>query len=93
MYGWYSEKQAELSGILIYKNQLGDDVKVTEVTQSDKHRILHDDVNPLGFLGDFVRRESWGDSSSDGIIPFDKASDSLLNADNKKFGRLVRSND
>ena len=62
MYGWYSEKQAETSGVIVYKDESGFDVLVTEVTQDDKYTSFYRDVRPIGFLGEFVRRESWGSS-------------------------------
>ena len=62
MYGWYSEKQANRYGVAIYKNHLGDEVAVTEVTQENEYTSLWDDVVSTGKVGEFVRRESWGSS-------------------------------
>lgn len=59
-YGWYSEKQRKVAGLVEYKSTAGESVLVTCVSDSLQHSIVFDDVEPRGEVTQFVRRIEYG---------------------------------
>lgn len=53
-YAWWSQKQFETGGSVVYRRADGQDVEVTQVTQGEEHGTAWDDIVYLGVVEDFV---------------------------------------
>jgi hypothetical protein len=60
LYGFYSEKQAEVSGSVIYKDLNGNNVEVTEVGESPVSSSKWDDITCMGRVTNYVCRSREG---------------------------------
>jgi hypothetical protein len=54
-YGWYSEHQAQLVGVLIYLGENGEQVRVTQVSSTANDGPLWADARFVGMVSEFVR--------------------------------------
>ena len=59
MYGWYSDKQAELAGTSVYLDTNGNEVIVTSVSESNDSPSF-DDSRFVGQVTKWLRRNSCG---------------------------------
>lgn len=57
-YGWFSNKQAPMTGISLYLNTKGEEVEVTQVSLTEALPSKYDDTVFVGEVTEFVRRKT-----------------------------------
>lgn len=60
-YGWFSRKQAEITGIQTYKNTNNENVKITELTEKNKPISKFNDIQYVGL----ILKNSYQDNNMD----------------------------
>lgn len=60
MFGFYSVKQAKMSGVYLYSTDDGKEVEITHISTSMEHGTKWDDIAFVGKVVDLIRKVSNG---------------------------------